>query len=113
MMSITSYQLKARNLMTDIQMQHEEIIRIEKSIYQLQGLFLDVQALVEAQGEIITNIEANVNSTEQYLEKGVKQMKGALKKQSMMRKVLCWLIFISILIAGIALTVIFGFVLRR
>lgn len=111
--TVSSHQLKARDLMIDIHAQHEEILRIEKSICQLQSLFLDMQALIEAQGEIVTNIEANVNSTEYYMEKGVMQMKHALKKQSKWRKVMCWLIFIGLLIAGVVLGLVFGVFLRK
>lgn len=79
-----------------------------KAIYDLQQLFVDVKSLVQAQDLIINNIEANVNSTEMYTEKGIRQMRNAVKRQKKWKKVVLWTMFILIVIGGLVCASVFG-----
>ena len=105
---VSSQKNKAKDLMIDIQEQHNQVLKIEKSIYDLQQLFVDVKSLVQAQDLIINNIEANVNSTEMYTEKGIRQMRNAVKRQKKWRKFVLWTMFILIVIGGIVCAIVFG-----
>uniref|UniRef100_A0A3B3SGH9 Syntaxin-1A n=1 Tax=Paramormyrops kingsleyae TaxID=1676925 RepID=A0A3B3SGH9_9TELE len=55
--------------MSEIETRHTEIIKLENSIRELHDMFVDMAMLVESQGELVDNIEKNVLSTEEYVEK--------------------------------------------
>eukprot|EP00760_Papus_ankaliazontas_P028640 PhM_4_TR3822/c0_g1_i1/m.61657 len=83
-----------------------EVIRIEKSIRELQQLFVDLAALVHEQGEILNDISDNMTTTMEYMEEGVKQMKQARKYNRKSRKKMMWAILcLLIIIAAISIPV--------
>lgn len=49
--------------LAEIQERHEAVRELEKSLLDLHQIFLDMAVLVEAQGEQLDNIEAQVGST--------------------------------------------------
>jgi len=50
---------EAKKLLADIQSRHEDILKLEESLRELRQLFLDMQTLVESQGEMLNEIENN------------------------------------------------------
>ena len=78
---------EAQQLLRDIQSRHEDIIKLEESLKELRQLFLDMQALVEAQGEVLNEIENSVDSAVDFTTKGLDEMKKAVKYQKSARKV--------------------------
>ncbi|KAJ3342808.1 Syntaxin-1A [Gonapodya sp. JEL0774] len=77
---------EARAALVDIQNRHEEIIRIEKTVLELQQLFMDMAVLVAAQEEQIIEISENVGKTVDNTEKGVQELRKANKMQKRSRK---------------------------
>ena len=78
----------AKEALAYIENRHKDIIRLEQSIQELHQLFLDLAILVEAQGELIDQIEYNVSQAASYTKDAVKQLADANKYQKRSRKVL-------------------------
>eukprot|EP00033_Pygsuia_biforma_P000151 GCRY01000195.1.p1 GENE.GCRY01000195.1~~GCRY01000195.1.p1 ORF type:complete len:307 (-),score=82.69 GCRY01000195.1:756-1676(-) len=93
----------AKSAYTEIQERHREILRLEQSINELHQLFVDMAILVDAQGNLIDHIEMNISKSVAFTEKGVEEMKKAVKHQKKARKKMCFLIIILLVVAGIAL----------
>lgn len=78
---------QAKDALAYIENKHKEIMALEQSIMELHQLFLDMAILVEAQGELIDQIEYNVTESVAYTAEGVKQLKAANKYAKKSRKV--------------------------
>ena len=64
-----------------------------KSVNAVYQMFVDMALLVHQQGEMLDNIELNVNDAKNYVEKGEKQLQKAKENHQAARKVLYILIF--------------------
>uniref|UniRef100_A0A8C6SUL2 Syntaxin 11 n=1 Tax=Neogobius melanostomus TaxID=47308 RepID=A0A8C6SUL2_9GOBI len=69
----------SRWALREIQGRHKELLELESRLKQVHDLFLQMAVLVEEQGGMLNNIEANVNRTEEYVERINVQLKKALK----------------------------------
>ncbi len=78
---------EAKRALQDIQDRHADIVKIEKSVIELQQLFMDMSVLVAAQGEMLDHVEIQVNNAVADTEKGVDALKDAVKYQKRSRKV--------------------------
>ncbi len=63
------------------------LYRLEQSIQELHRLFLDMAILVEAQQELMDQIEHNVVTAASYIKQGAKELAKANKLQKKSRKV--------------------------
>lgn len=63
----------------EIKGRHKELVELEARLKEVHELFLHMAVLVEEQGSMINNIEANVCGTEEYVEKINVHIKKALK----------------------------------
>ncbi|KAL6625814.1 t-SNARE [Neocallimastix sp. 'constans'] len=97
----------AKAALQDIQERHQEIIKIEQTVMELQQLFIDMQVLVKEQGEVINQIENNVQDANKNTEQGVEELKTAVVYQKKARKKLVILILLILIIIIIILVVIF------
>ena len=52
--------MQALDAMAEIQERHEAVKDLEKSLVDLYQIFLDMSVLVDAQGEMLDNIEQQV-----------------------------------------------------
>ena len=102
---------EAKRALNDIQERHQDIIKLEKSILELHQLFLDMSVLVEAQGDLINQIEHYVSNAVDHTNKGVEEMKKAVKSQKKSRKRMCCLLFI-IMAAVIAVILVTSFLVK-
>ncbi|XP_016108890.1 syntaxin-1A isoform X3 [Sinocyclocheilus grahami] len=94
--------------MNEIETRHNEIIKLENSIRELHDMFMDMAMLVESQGELINNIEKNVCSAQEYVEKAKEETKAAVKVQKTSRTKLiliggCVSVCLLILIISLAI----------
>jgi syntaxin 1A/syntaxin 1B/2/3 len=78
---------EATKALEDIQNKHKDIVKIEKSILELQQLFMDMAVLVAAQGEVIDQIAVHIDHAVADTEEGVQQLQKAVKLQKKSRKV--------------------------
>jgi syntaxin 1A len=96
----------AKQTLADIEARHNDILKLEQSIKELHDMFMDMAMLVESQGEMIDNIENNINSTVDYVESAkvetkqavVYQKKARRKKICIIISVFCILVVVVLLI---------------
>lgn len=69
----------SRWAMNEIKGRHKELVELEARLREVHELFLQMAALVESQGSLLNNIEANVCRTEEYTEKVNIHIKKALQ----------------------------------
>lgn len=58
----------SRWAMKEIKGRHKELVELEARLREVHQLFLEMAVLVETQGSLLNNIEANVCQTEEYTE---------------------------------------------
>ena len=66
------------------------IKQLAADVVIVNELFKDTHSLVIEQGDILNNIEYNVENAESNVKKGVEQIVVANKNQKRSRKCLCW-----------------------
>lgn len=69
----------ARSAFTEIENRHKELLELEGRIRDIKELFFNMAVLVEEQGCMIDNIEANVCATQDYVVNATTQIKKAVK----------------------------------
>ncbi|XP_076013972.1 syntaxin-11a [Genypterus blacodes] len=81
----------ARSALTEIENRHKELVELESRIRDIHELFSNMAMLVEQQGFMIDNIEANVYATEDYVVKATVQIRQAVqyKKRHPCRRLCC------------------------
>ncbi|XP_077317906.1 syntaxin-2 [Lithobates pipiens] len=98
-----------RQALNEIESRHKDIMKLESSIRELHDMFMDIAMLVETQGEMINNIEKNVENSADYIEHAKEETKKAVKYQSKSRRkmifiIICVLILVVILVIILATT---------
>lgn len=81
----------ARSALNEIENRHKELLELEIRIKEIHELFFQLALLVEEQGPMVDNIEANVCATEDYVAKATEQIKKAVKykKKNPCRQLFC------------------------
>lgn len=74
---------------TEIQERHESVQDIERSLLELHQVFLDMAALVEAQGHQLNDIESHVAHANSFVRRGTGQLETAKEYQKSSRKWTC------------------------
>lgn len=97
MLACTSH--SARAALTHVQEKHQECQRLESSITELAQLFQDLSLLVDAQGEILDDIEYNVSLSKDKNEKGLAELVLANEYAAKARKRTCCLILVFVIVA--------------
>lgn len=69
----------SRWAMNEIKGRHKELVELEARLREVHQLFLEMAALVETQGSLLNNIEANVCATEEYTKKINVHIKKAIQ----------------------------------
>jgi syntaxin 1B/2/3 len=64
-------------LLADVQIQHNQVLALEQSLQGLRLMFVDLQALVLEQSQVLDSIESHVNNTAAYVEEGTQQIRWA------------------------------------
>lgn len=101
--------MDAKRALEDIQSKHRDVVKIEKSILELQQLFMDMAVLVAAQGEVLDQIAVHVDSAVNDTEAGVQSLQKAVKLQKKSRKKMCIIMFLIIaVLVGIVLVSMFA-----
>ncbi|XP_018896672.1 syntaxin [Bemisia tabaci] len=102
--------LEARRALEDVQIRHEELLKLEKSIQELRDLFVEMALLVEQQGDIINSIEHHVLGAAEAVETARVQTKKAIvyKEKARFKKLLLLLI-IGVFVFGIVFWIYLGF----
>ncbi|CAB1337266.1 unnamed protein product [Coregonus sp. 'balchen'] len=72
--------------LSEIEARHKDIVRLESSIKELHDMFVDIAMLVESQGDIVNNIEAQVCKAQDHITVAKTETKKAIRYQSKARK---------------------------
>ncbi|XP_059181239.1 syntaxin-4 [Centropristis striata] len=100
-----------KQALNEIESRHDEILKLERSIRDLHDMFQYLAMEVEAQGEMVNRIEANINMSTNYVEKAKENTKKAVTYQQKARKKKVWMavcLAIVLLILIISLVSAFG-----
>ncbi|KAL6135270.1 hypothetical protein ACLB2K_067498 [Fragaria x ananassa] len=89
------------NTLEEIQERHDTVKEIEKKLLDLHQIYLDMAVLVDAQGEVLDNIETQVSNTVDYMQSGTTQLQNAKKLQKNSRKWMCIAIMILLIIVAV------------
>ena len=74
---------------SEIQERHDAVKDIERSLLELHQVFLDMAALVEAQGHQLNNIETHVARASSFVIRGTVELESARVYQKSSRKWAC------------------------
>ncbi|KAK3007001.1 hypothetical protein RJ639_017362 [Escallonia herrerae] len=74
---------------SEIQERHDAVKEIEKNLIELHQIFLDMAALVEAQGQQLNDIESHVAHASSFVRRGTDQLQEAREYQKSSRKCTC------------------------
>jgi len=97
--------LKLRNAVADIQDKYKDIIKLEKSVEMIHQMFIDMQMLVQAQGEMLDNIELNVEGANNYVKKANTELAKAKRSHIIYKKYRCCLLILVLLIIVVIVVV--------
>eukprot|EP01084_Bolivina_argentea_P308517 533503_1 len=95
------------NRLTDLEKQHNGLIKIEESVKELKTLFNELNILVIEQQDLIDSVEHNVVETKELVKSGTKHLEKAEKHQKKTRKmmlcgIICCIIILLIIIIAVA-----------
>ncbi len=87
---------------------HSDIVRLEAQMNELYQIFVDMATLVDAQGELLDQIEHNVGQSQAYTAEAVVELKKANKWAIRARKKKCiivCLVIVCLIIIAVAIAV--------
>lgn len=84
--------------LAEIQERHDAVKDLEGKLLELQQVFFDMAVLVEAQGDLMDNIESQVSSAVDHVQSGSTALQTAKKLQRNSRKWMCIAIIILLII---------------
>jgi t-SNARE complex subunit (syntaxin) len=96
--AIVGVNVNIKRMVEEIEERYNDIINLEESIRRMHEMFLHLAALVHSQGEILDNIEKNVDAAASYVEKGVQSLEKAKEHQSKARTRKCCLLVIVLVV---------------
>lgn len=79
----------------------DSIRDLEKSVVEINELFIDVAKLVKEAQPMLDSIESNVESSAVATAQGVEQIRKASEYQKSSRVKLCWLLLIAVIILAV------------
>ncbi len=100
---------RAQAAVEDLRSRTRDIKRLEESIVALHQLFVDMQIMVEAQGELLNNVEYEIGETRNQAQNAHAELVQARAHQKSARKKKCCIFF---LVICIVLVVTIGLIIR-
>ncbi|KAG5855037.1 syntaxin-4 isoform X1 [Anguilla anguilla] len=102
--NILSDAKNTKQALNEIESRHDEILKLERSIRDLHDMFQYLAMEVEAQGEMVDRIEANIMHSKNYVENAVTETQQAANYQNKARKKKLWIaLFCCILLIIVAI----------
>ncbi|RLM48739.1 hypothetical protein C2845_PMPSC004505 [Panicum miliaceum] len=86
---------------SEIQERHDAVKDIERSLMDLHQVFLDMAALVEAQGHQLNDIESHVAHASSFVRRGTVELETAREYQKSSRKWMCIAVLAGILLVAV------------
>lgn len=94
---------KFRNELDDLKSRNNDIKKLEQSIIQLHQMFMDMQVLVETQGELLNNVEYNIEETKEATAAAHEELVIAHDYQKSAGKKKCIIITLIVAILAVIL----------
>ena len=94
-----------RNAYANVVDKYQDVLKLEQSVAELHQMFLDLALLVEQQGEMLDQIEYQIQSASDYIDDGNEEIAKALEHQRAARKRQCCILAIVLGVAGICIGV--------
>lgn len=91
----------AQKTLTEMRDRHADIKMIERSVADLHQLFVEVQLVVDQQGDLLDRLESQVGDTEAATEAAAGEMHGAVQKKKSAQRKRWILILLTLVILGI------------
>lgn len=76
--------------LAELESRHEGMLKIEKSIKELQEMWMELNVLVTEQQEMLDHISKNVEETRDYVKSATKHLQKAEENQKCSRKLQLW-----------------------
>ena len=86
---------------------------IFKSMNELRDMFQDMAALLEMQGENLNSIEKNMDTAQNYVDRGITHLDKANQYQKKKRKQMCCCMIIALVVIGVILIPILSVALNN
>ncbi|KAL0888341.1 hypothetical protein Bca101_012324 [Brassica carinata] len=87
--------------LAEIQERHDAVRDLEKKLLDLQQIFMDMAVLVDAQGEMLDNIESQVSNAVDHVQSGNTALQRAKSLQKNSRKWMCVAIIILLIVVAV------------
>lgn len=99
---------QAQLTMNDVEARHRDILKLEQSIREMQGMFLNLSIIVEKQQDIVDHIEFNVSTTQNYVGRAKEDIRTAKKTRNSARKrTLYLLVGLAVIVAVVVVVLSF------
>ena len=85
---------------------YQDVLTLEKSVAELNQMFLDFALLTEQQGELLDQIEHQVKEAGDYIDAGNTELVEAIELQKAIRYKQCIIALIVLAVLGIVIGVI-------
>ncbi len=95
---------KLINALRDLEERHQDIKKLEKSVLEVHKMIMQLNLIVQYQGEMIDNIVTNINIAKDAVIKGEKNIAGAKKKMECTKKIKC--IIMIVVLAALLIIII-------
>ncbi|MFS8004607.1 putative target SNARE coiled-coil domain, syntaxin domain, syntaxin/epimorphin [Helianthus anomalus] len=92
--------------LAEIQERHDAVTEVERKLLDLQQIFQDLAILVDAQGEMLDNIETHVSSAVDHVQSANKALQKTKKLQKNTRKWICVSIMVLLIVISVVLVVV-------
>jgi len=86
----------------------QDVLALERSVEELHRMFIDMAVLVEKQGEMLDSIEQSVFTAQDYMKQGNVELEKALKARKAVRRKMCCLMVVLIVLFAIILGPVLG-----
>ncbi|KAJ4781561.1 hypothetical protein LUZ62_065818 [Rhynchospora pubera] len=95
------------NMVAEIQERHNAMTDLERSLLELQQVFMDMAVLVQTQGDQLNDIENQVDRAKSFVNDGRESLQIARNLQKNSRKWMCFgIILLLIIILAIVLPIV-------
>ena len=85
---------------------YQDVLTLEKSVAELNQMFLDFALLTEQQGELLDQIEHQVKEAGDYIDAGNTELVQAIELQKSIRYKQCCIALIVLVVLGIVVGVV-------
>ncbi|KAI9280267.1 t-SNARE [Umbelopsis sp. AD052] len=104
---------QARAVLSEVQNRHVDIKKIERTILELHELFIQMNMLVENQGEMLKEIDMHAQDTVIHLEEGNKHVDRAITSAKATRKKKWFCVILVIILLIVAAFCIWWFAFKH